>query len=75
MWDLTAPGSSKAFSFAGLAFANAATLEILLHVLPPALRVGPYRRFPISDFLVGSGEIASARRDMAQISRWNLVQA
>jgi len=41
---------------------------------PPALRVGPNRRFSISGLLAGRGEFASARREMAQIPGLDLVQ-
>ena len=43
--------------------------------LPPARRVGPSRRFPISDFLASEGESASARREIAQILGPGVVQS
>jgi len=35
--------------------------------IPPALRFGPSRRLPSSNFLAGRGEFLSASREMAQI--------
>ena len=47
---------------------DAKRLRRVVSGVPPASRVGTNRRFSLPDFLAGSVEFDSARREMAQIS-------